>query len=143
MMRDKWMRFYRMSGRDKVLMFRAAGLLVAYTVSLRALGFKRTVIVSRSSSWSRFRALDQDEADFPARALAAVKRARRLLGVGTCLSCSLVTRSLLASAGIPADVRIGTRRSGATLDAHAWVEHRARSTRETLDESYTPFPSRL
>lgn len=39
-----------------------------------------------------------------------------------CLERSLVLRAMLARRGLSADLRIGVRRDGTGLDAHAWLE---------------------
>ncbi len=56
----------------------------------------------------------------------------------TCLRQSLALWLLLRRRGIPAELRIGVRKEGGDLQAHAWVEHQgATLAQENL--SHTPF----
>lgn len=62
--------------------------------------------------------------DTAAHLARAVQRAaRRLPFRPTCLEQALALEHLLRSAGLQASVVLGVRRVGATLDAHAWLEH--------------------
>ena len=58
------------------------------------------------------------------RADVALQRARRVLPWRpSCLVRALALAELLARAGVPhALIRVGVRRDGTSLDAHAWVE---------------------
>ena len=47
---------------------------------------------------------------------------RRLPFSPTCLTRSLVTYRLLRARGVPCQLRIGLRKSGAALEGHAWTE---------------------
>lgn len=47
---------------------------------------------------------------------------RRLPFSPTCLTRSLVVYRLLRARGIPCQLRIGLRKSGAALEGHAWTE---------------------
>jgi len=143
-MRERWLRFYIMSPQDKILTLRAAVLLVFYAASLRFLGLKRTLALGGRGSADVAPAADGPGGTYPARAVAAVKRAGRVLGIGTCLSRSLTVRNLLQSAGIEAVVRLGARGNGTGFEAHAWVEYRG----GTLDADpdglrYSAFPARF
>ncbi|HVQ34842.1 MAG TPA: lasso peptide biosynthesis B2 protein [Candidatus Bathyarchaeia archaeon] len=80
-----------------------------------------------------------------ARAEAVVLRveaaaSRGPLPVG-CLPRALCVRALLAREGIEAAVRIGVRRDGAALRAHAWIEHEGAPVAEASDvlASFAPF----
>lgn len=116
------MKFFRLPWRDKVLLCRAAGYLVAYAAALRLMGFRRTLALSRVPVVPSLGRRRDPGPGYAARTGLALDRACRLLGIGTCLSRSLALRRLLASVGIDAVVRIGTRREGGRLAAHAWVE---------------------
>jgi len=117
-----WVKFCRLSRRDKVLHCRAAGYLVAYVLALRLLGLRRALALSRYPAASTQSGGRDAGSGYAKRAGLALDRARGRLGVGTCLSHSLALRRMLGSVGIPAVVRIGTRRQGGRLTAHAWVE---------------------
>jgi hypothetical protein len=94
-------------------------------VSLDLLGYARTAaLLARAARLTRRAAPPVAARD---RAVAVARRvekvaARRPLPVG-CLPRALVVRTILASEGIDATVRIGVQRSGGTFRAHAWVEH--------------------
>jgi hypothetical protein len=51
-----------------------------------------------------------------------VERAARAIPAATCLTQALAAQVLLARSGHPAALRLGTRRTGASLAAHAWLE---------------------
>lgn len=143
-MKDHWLRFYRLPRQEKNLLFRAAGYLAGYVLALRLLGLKRTLALSEGARCRRPESGIEPAAAFPDRAQAALARARKLLGIGTCLSGSLALRHLLASAGLDAAVRIGTRRRGQGLEAHAWVEYAdRRGGAEPFTGGYKRFPARF
>jgi hypothetical protein len=62
-----------------------------------------------------------------ARAEEVVRRIEAAATAGPlpvgCLPRALAVRTILAREGIDAAVRIGVRREGPSLKAHAWVEH--------------------
>jgi hypothetical protein len=74
-----------------------------------------------------------------ARMVAAAAR-RSLFHVG-CLEQSLTLWYLLRRLEIPSDLRIGTRKSGEQLDAHAWVEcnGQALNQEQDLHKHYAAF----
>jgi len=60
----------------------------------------------------------------PLRVTRSVRRAGRLFpGGGNCLVQSLALDRMLRRRGHPAEVRIGVKREGGGLAAHAWVEY--------------------
>lgn len=67
----------------------------------------------------------------PDAAAAEVKRLDRLVRIAarrhlypmTCLRRSLVLRWLLGRSGVPVTLKLGVRREGTVLEAHAWVEY--------------------
>lgn len=69
-------------------------------------------------------ATPSDVADRVRRVDAALRRAERVLPRRpSCLVRALALAELLARAGVPGSlIRLGVRRDGATMDAHAWVE---------------------
>ena len=71
---------------------------------------------------------------------------RRLFPQNPCLTQAVVVQRLLRRRGIPAELRIGVRKEqGATLEAHAWVEHGGEVVMggRGLAEDHVPFPSIL
>lgn len=137
----QWLKFYRLPRRDKVLLWRAAAYLIAYCVALRWLGLARSLALS-AVPVGPLRRRHSIDPGFPQRAALACDRARRLLGVGTCLSRSLALRRLLTSAGVDAAVRIGARRGAGGMTAHAWVES-DRLTAPQGGAGFPQFPARL
>jgi len=67
----------------------------------------------------------------PGAAAAEVRRLDRLVRIAarrhlypmTCLRRSLVLQWLLRRAGIPAELKLGVRREGDGIAAHAWIEY--------------------
>lgn len=121
-MTSQWLKFYRLPRQDKILLCRAAGYLAIYAAALRLAGFRRSLALSRSLDGPPQGPRRDPGPGFPERVRQALDRAGRVLGIGTCLSRSLALRRLLASAGVDAVVRIGTRREDGRFAAHAWVE---------------------
>ena len=63
----------------------------------------------------------------PADLAWAVRAAARRVPKAACLTQALALESLLADAGIRAEVRIGVaRRADGSFEAHAWLEHDGR-----------------
>ena len=67
--------------------------------------------------------------------------ARHGVHQGNCLSQSLTLQRLLARHGVAAELRIGARRAGDRLEAHAWVEHQGRPLNDSADVAarFPPF----
>lgn len=113
---------------ERRLLLRLVLLLPLIGASLRLLGFKgsRDLLawLSRPSRW-------QSPAHPQATTVETAHRIARLVGIAayhgpyraTCLRRSLALWWLLRRRGIPADLRIGVRKDGGELQAHAWVEH--------------------
>ena len=108
---------------DRVRLLGLALLLPLVDLSLRGLGLART---------QRLLRLEREPVDTgvaPEAAAAAQRLAqlaaiagRRGLYANTCLRQALTVQWWLRRRGLPAQLRIGARRNGDTLDAHAWVE---------------------
>lgn len=64
---------------------------------------------------------------------------------GNCLSQSLTLKRLLDRHGVAGTLRVGARRAGAGLEAHAWVEHDGRPLNDGADVAgrYPPFRGRV
>lgn len=62
---------------------------------------------------------------------------------GNCLSESMTVSLLLLRSGHPCTMRIGARRCGAGMEAHAWVELNGVPLNESADigERFIPFPA--
>ncbi len=118
---DRLRRFAAMPRNDRAVAVAALILVPAIWVALRLLGYKATRrILSR-----RIEACEHPECGSVARQTAnLVNAASRAWGLPRCcLARSLTLQRLLASRGVPTDVRIGVSLDGGQLVAHAWVEH--------------------
>lgn len=108
----------RYSGGDVACVLRAACLLALLRPVLRI----RPGYVLRG----RLRVANvRRPAPSPAQVVRAVRFASRLVG-GSCLARALVSRVLLARAGVPVALVVGAadRSPETPLRAHAWIEHR-------------------
>lgn len=107
-------------------------------VTLRALGFRRCRAILGALSdqpWST----PGDGAE-AARVARLVRAAARHGAMDRhCLTESLVLWWLLRRRGIESEIRIGVRKDGGTLDAHAWVEWDGGALDEQPDVART-FP---
>lgn len=56
----------------------------------------------------------------------------------SCLRESLVLYAMLRRRGAEADLRIGVRREGTALEAHAWVEHPGAESQATAFDALVP-----
>lgn len=95
-------------------------------LALASLGFRRVHgMLSRWVAALAVAALDEP-AIRAARAAATLRALERAAGCGpsrpSCLPRSLTLWWLLRRQGLPAELRIGVRREGDRLEAHAWVE---------------------
>ena len=77
----------------------------------------------------------------PAARVAQLVAAAARLGGFTCLPRALTLQRILRRHGLPADLRIGVRKVGGTLDAHAWVELHGQALMEPDrgDSAYASF----
>ena len=109
------------------MFFRATVLLPAISLSLRMRGFGATQeslqnfsVASNPGKYSSEDVANGDRVEMAVRMVNAA--ARYGLGRPTCLEKSLMLWSLLRQQGTASSVRIGARKDGGKLEAHAWVE---------------------
>jgi len=118
------------------LFARALVLVPLAAASLRTLGLRRTQALLVGPARRKPATTD------PHRVARLVELAARH-GVlrANCLATSLALQSLLASAGFPAELRIGVRKHDLRLEAHAWVERHGEPLLEDPDVRvrYRPF----
>jgi len=122
----------------------AAFLLPVTSLSLRMRGFAKT---QRSlQSWlPKYDSSPQLAPEVAAQTLMVSRMvlaaSRHALFTTTCLECSLVLWWLLARHGVPAQLRIGVRKTGDKFEAHAWVERDGAAIAEAEDTHlhYAPF----
>ncbi len=107
---------------ERDVLGRALWLLPAVRASLWLLGLRRTrAWLGRSPGRAAPEAGTADERAAAITRLAGIA-ARYQRGYDTCLVRSLVVWALLQREGLAAEVRVGARRRGGRLEAHAWVE---------------------
>jgi hypothetical protein len=148
-----WWKFIQASGRgfwaaplrQKRRLLLAAALLPAVSVTLRVLGFRRCQAwMLRSAPAAHLgEGAEPRSGDWPqaAEIAWAVQKAARVTG-SSCLPRSLVTWWLVRREGIGCELRIGVRKHGDRVQAHAWVEVEGRSV--TAEESsFVPFEQDL
>ncbi len=107
----------------------AAAALLALTgirLALTSLGFRRVHGMLARWAAAPAPATQRPPAHRAARAAATLRALERAAGCGpsrpSCLPRSLTLWWLLRRQGLPAELRIGVRREGDRLEAHAWVE---------------------
>jgi len=116
-------RFRALSWTDRRRLLALVLLLPTVDLMLRSLGLQRTqrlLGVEREMPDAPVADGDARYADRLAQ-LAAIA-GRRGLYANTCLRQALAVQWWLRRRGLPARLRIGARRTGDGLDAHAWVE---------------------
>jgi hypothetical protein len=125
-MRQRWKRFWQLSGYERGVALEAAGGLLATWVGLRLGGFRRWKNVlawlapSPNTAAGQLDASQREAAETIARMTAAA--ARNFFFDTSCLERSLVLWWLLRRRGIAAELRIGARKEFERFEAHAWVE---------------------
>jgi len=136
----RWGRFRRLPPHERRLLLSALVLLPLTRLGLLLVGFRR---------WQSFlyrllprhlpgalaggdvKSSLQARGEMTARMVQAA--GREGLGQANCLERSLVLWWLLARQGCAAELRIGTRKKDAELEAHAWVELNGRALGEEED----------
>jgi hypothetical protein len=116
-----WLRFRRLSARERRIVLTAAAALVLLRISLRLLGFR----LCKGALQLMFPArLSEPKADADVSPIARLEAAasRHLFFRPNCLERSLVLWWLLGRRRIPAELRIGVKKERNSFEAHAWVE---------------------
>jgi hypothetical protein len=117
-------RWRALTGQQKLQLMLLAVALPVTGALIRVFGFQRAAkICARAGGEAPLRpctAQDLEQAQAYAR-LAGIA-GRRGPVTTTCLRQSLVVRAWLRRRGLDAQLRIGVRKNGAVMDAHAWVE---------------------
>ena len=141
--RHKARRWSGLSARERAIFLRALILPLLVTISLKAVGFRRTQAWLTPKTAGAFAApVERTRADVWGTA-DLVRAARKWHIVrSTCLSYSLVLWRLLRRQGIDSDVRIGVRRGmSGEVEAHAWIEWNGEVLNDCADVAthYVPF----
>lgn len=137
-----WKRYRRLTRRERNDLLLGLALLPAASIFVRLFGVRRW---QRAAEERR----GKDNGENPnavftelkeARAAARMIEAAARHGIvrGNCLSQSVALWWILLRRGLPVELRIGARRAGRGLEAHAWVELRGEMVNDTEEvrESY-------
>ena len=117
---------------ERRLLLLAAILLPAYTVGVRLRGLQGV------RGW--FRVLRAPAGATPAQAARMVAAAaRRIPWNGACLPASLTLQRLLRAQGVESELKLGVRRVGGRIEAHAWVEREGVALLDTRARGGAPF----
>ena len=142
---DNWRKFRRLAAGERGLLLRALLLLPLTALALRLLGLRRwqsavaRLLAPGLASRERWPEAALERARLTARMVQAAER--HGLGRPNCLAESLVLWWLLRRQGIASELRIGVRKQGNLLEAHAWVEHRGVVLNDLggVHRHYAPF----
>lgn len=129
-------KFLALPPAERATLVRALVWLPLTALQLRLRGFETVSRAARTVAARDGRAPDPR---VTARLVGVA--ARHGLHRGNCLSQSLTLKRLLDSHGVASELRIGARRAGAGLEAHAWVEHDGRPLNDSPDvaQRFPPF----
>jgi transglutaminase superfamily protein len=138
-------RFLQLDRADRWILIQSVLLLPLVAVLLRMIGLARCWALLQRAGGKQtgaFAADDPARTSQQARTVRMVDiAARHLPWQPSCLPRSLVLWFLLRRQGVPAELRIGVRKSDRQLEAHAWVEVDQRVVNDTPDiaAEYPPF----
>ncbi len=111
-----------LSGAERRVLLESAALLTLTAAGLRLFGLRRVYRWMGRHTSRPAPAQPAPDGAFPQRAAAGVRRAARPLPYATCLPQSMTLWWLLQRRGIQSELRLGVRKEGGDLKAHAWVE---------------------
>ena len=140
-----WVRFCKLSGRERRDFFLGLLFLPAVVIWLRVSTFQSVQQTLEKWHGATASASQRDDTSIFTEAQSASRMldaaSRRGLVRGNCLSRSMALWWLLRRRGIPAQLRIGARKIGSQLEAHAWVEVAGRAVNDSDDVQtrYAPF----
>ncbi len=116
----KVLKFFYLTGSEKLIFCRAVYLLFYYRIALRRQHFQTLVDqLSNSTTTAPLQPVSSIPADILIRLLAA---ACRIVPFTTCLSRAMAGQRLLTGCGYFSKLHIGVaREKGEKLEAHAWL----------------------
>jgi hypothetical protein len=122
--RLRWiLRFVLLPAADRRLLAHAFVDLIMVDVALRVRGFQRLVEGAHRTAPTAKHAVEPRDMGRACRYAARLQTASRHHFIrGQCLHRSLVLHRWLRREGLPSELRIGVRKEGSALKAHAWVE---------------------
>lgn len=143
---NKWLRFWHRPRCEKLLALQSLALCLLSVAAMKSLGFQRWKRILRASSRVGKHGVTTAGADDVSRAAAIYAVigmvARNMPGnLITCLPRSLTLWWLLRQRGIESELRIGVRKDGEVINAHAWVVCRGEVVGDSEYERYEPFES--
>jgi hypothetical protein len=128
-----FLKFFSLPAPERRLTMAAAARLVWSRLLLSTIGLRRTqerVVIGGTR-------LDRGEAEHVA---SVVNRVASHLPIRTnCLDRAIALAWLLSRRGLAADLRIGVRKDGASIGAHAWIEHDGVVLLDGEAEHYLPL----
>jgi hypothetical protein len=138
-----WRSFRQQSWRDRLTLLEAYALLPASSLALWVLGYRRWhALLARLAPRPPQPAAPELQVASAVRTARLVRAAnRRSVRPAACLSRSLTLWWLLRRRGIESQLRLGVRKGGEGLEAHAWVELAGRVVNDAADvaRQYAPF----
>ena len=137
-------RWRALTGQQKSQLVLLAVALPVTGALIRLFGFQRAAkFCARVGGQAPLRPTSaQDLEDAQAFARLAGIAGRRGPVTTTCLRQSLVVRAWLRRRGLDAQLKIGVKKNGAALDAHAWVELEGRPLAQKKI-THAPFPGQI
>lgn len=147
-MKSLWGRYRRLSKVERLDLMLGFAVIPAAAGIVRLFGGRRWKAVTGQDPEAGAESAGIDAARIRgARTTARMIEAASRHGIvrGNCLSKSIALRWLLRRKGIHAPLRIGARKAGNGLEAHAWVELDGQiiNDSEEVRESYTIFEGRM
>jgi hypothetical protein len=142
---SKWLKVWRLSQSERLLLAQSAFALPAVAVLIRIKGLRRCqAALARLTPVASPSGPEADgSGEQRARAVARMVGAAAAHGPfrANCLQQSVTLWWLLRRRGLHSDLRIGTRKGDECLEAHAWVEFRGVTLNESRDvhARYTAF----
>jgi Transglutaminase-like superfamily len=144
-MRTKWLRLWRHPRAKKWLALQSLVLSLLSVIALRLISFGRWKGILKASSCGRIAAptFSRDDVSVAEAYASVVDMVARNTpcGLVTCLPRSLTLWWLLRRHGVESELRIGVRRDGEQLVAHAWVVCHGTVIGETKHEQFMSFES--
>ncbi|HEV7670201.1 MAG TPA: lasso peptide biosynthesis B2 protein [Thermoanaerobaculia bacterium] len=131
-------RFWALPAIERRRLIRAALRLLSIDLRVRLKGF---AAVAATLDRRRKVAGALGESSIPFWVRAVDVAARHHLYPMLCVPRALALRSFLAEEGVETELRIGVRKEGDRLAAHAWVEHRGTPIGESsaVGERFAPL----
>ena len=142
---NTWARFCKLSGTERRDFFLGLLFLPVVVIWLRVSTFQSIQQASEKRYGDAALTNQRDSTKIFTESQSASRMldvaSRRGLVRGNCLSRSIALCWLLRRRGVPAQLRIGARKMGNQLEAHAWVEVAGRAVNDSDDVQtrYAPF----